>query len=284
MSTSSEQTIHVGDLLLDTNAKSVRLKEEVLPLSPTSFDLLHCLMLQSPNVVSVDEILKNVWKDKVVNKESVKQQIKALRNQLGEAKDLVQSVRGFGYKISAPQTERITNAPPVKNPTKEKHWFGAALICLVVVGMLLWSQSKAPFQPQIPLIVAVLPFQSVDNQTSALPLLLQDELTTMLSRQPLVKAMAVSTVSNALQQQYSHQQFAEELGVHMLFEGSIRMIESGFQVNIRMVWTGTGVAVWRDTIEVHSEQREVLINKVRDALQPFINKKVAYIQEKLDNP
>ena len=51
----------VGDLTIDADAHTVTLGGKLLELAPREFDLLHALALQVGRVVSVDDLLAQVW-------------------------------------------------------------------------------------------------------------------------------------------------------------------------------------------------------------------------------
>ena len=58
---SPTQTISVGNLEIDPEAHTVTLAGKPIELTPREFDLLHALALQPNKVVSVDELLAQVW-------------------------------------------------------------------------------------------------------------------------------------------------------------------------------------------------------------------------------
>jgi DNA-binding response OmpR family regulator len=51
----------VGDLLLNPATREVVVEGRTAQLTPTEFDLLRYLMHQAGRIVSVDELLQNVW-------------------------------------------------------------------------------------------------------------------------------------------------------------------------------------------------------------------------------
>ncbi len=275
---SAENILCCGRLSLNQALKTVEFGGETINLSPNSFELLAHLLQQSPAVVSVEELLATVWHGKVVSRETVKQQIKALRDQLGDAAFMVESVRGFGYQIKAPEATTSAASELDKDFRLYRiRW--AALLAITVIGALFglgYLQQKPSIE--LPLKTATLPFKLLDSTDQDLVLLLQDELTNMLSRQEDVRAIAISAIEHAKYQNYSTEAYAEQLDVDMLFEGSIQEHSAGYQVSVRMVWTQNSVAVWRDNIIIEGKDRQHLVSQTRDTLRDFINKKVAYIK------
>ncbi len=276
-----ENLLCCDQLVLNQSLKTVEYRGKALYLSPTSFDLLFHLMRQAPSVVSVDELLKLVWVDKVVNRETVKQQIKTLRDQLGEAAVLVESVRGFGYQIKSSEV----GLAKLKQHGKKRRYIIKNVWMLLPILLIIFSLNGylnlgSRLNLSLPLKTATLPFKLLDSDDQDLVLLLQDELTSMMSKQEDVKAISVSALEHAEYKNYSLQEYADMLNVDVLFEGSIQEQHTGYQVNVRMVWTQTSMAVWRESLNIEEKNRELLLAKTSDSLQSFIQKKVAHIKSK----
>lgn len=105
------ETLHVGDLVIDTATKRVTFRGQHISLPPIQFRLLAYLAQNRGRVVGAQELLKAVWGyegDEGEARELVKVHVRQIRRRLGlEAQhpDYVQSVRGFGYLVSAPGGE-----------------------------------------------------------------------------------------------------------------------------------------------------------------------------------
>jgi two-component system, OmpR family, phosphate regulon response regulator PhoB len=92
----------VGGLQLDPATWRVSWRGESLKLGPTEFKLLHYLMRHAERVHSRASLLDKVWGDHVfIEERTVDVHIKRLREALGEAGALVETVRGAGYRITA---------------------------------------------------------------------------------------------------------------------------------------------------------------------------------------
>ncbi len=277
----TENLLCCDQLVLNQSLKTVAYKGDALYLSPTSFDLLFHLMKKSPSVVSVDDLLKHVWVDKVVNRETVKQQIKTLRDQLGDAASMIESVRGFGYQIKSSEVgvAELKNRNTRHIQVLKKVWMLLPIL-LIIFGLNWYANLGSKPHLTLPLKTATLPFKLLDSDDQDLVFLLQDELTTMMSKQEDVKATSVSALDHAEYKKYSLQEYADILNVDVLFEGSIQEQSTGYQVNVRMVWTQTSMAVWRDSLIIEEKNRGLLLSKTINSLQSFIQKKVAHIKSK----
>lgn len=96
--------LQVEDLSLDTITYDVKRGETLIKLSQTEFALLEYLMRNFGRVLSKDNIITHVWDfDSDVLPNTVEAYIGYLRNKIDkpfpDAPQLIQTVRGFGYKL-----------------------------------------------------------------------------------------------------------------------------------------------------------------------------------------
>ena len=98
----ASERLQTGGLVLDTETHRVTYNDQLLKLGPTEFKLLSHLMRYPERVHSRAQLLDNVWGDHVfIEERTVDVHIKRLREALGEAGALVETVRGAGYRLSA---------------------------------------------------------------------------------------------------------------------------------------------------------------------------------------
>lgn len=92
----------VGALHLEPATHRVSRAGEPLKLGPTEFRLLRYLMSRAERVHSRAQLLDSVWGDHVyIEERTVDVHIKRLREALGDAGAMVQTVRGSGYRLTA---------------------------------------------------------------------------------------------------------------------------------------------------------------------------------------
>jgi two-component system phosphate regulon response regulator PhoB len=98
----TDEKVTLGELVLDGAEHRVSWKGRLLKLGPTEFKLLHFLMKHPERVHSRQQLLDRVWGDHVFLEErTVDVHVKRLREALGDAGTLVETVRGAGYRITA---------------------------------------------------------------------------------------------------------------------------------------------------------------------------------------
>jgi two-component system phosphate regulon response regulator PhoB len=100
----TDDPIEIQGLHLDPITHRVKGHEAILELGPTEFRLLHFFMSNPERVHSRGQLLDKVWGDRVfVEDRTVDVHIRRLRNALSTSghEDLIQTVRGAGYRLSA---------------------------------------------------------------------------------------------------------------------------------------------------------------------------------------
>jgi two-component system phosphate regulon response regulator PhoB len=96
-------TIVLGDLVLDTEQHRLSIGNHQLEVSPTEFRLMQFFMTHPDKVYSRTQLLDQVWGRSVyIEERTIDVHIRRLRKILAEynREDLVQTVRGFGYRFS----------------------------------------------------------------------------------------------------------------------------------------------------------------------------------------
>ena len=94
--------VEVGALALDAATHRVNWQARPLKVGPTEFKLLHFLMTHPERVHSRSQLLDKVWGDHVfIEERTVDVHVKRLRESLGAAAVMVETVRGAGYRLTA---------------------------------------------------------------------------------------------------------------------------------------------------------------------------------------
>ena len=97
-----EEELKVGDLVLDGEAHRVRVGEEFVELTPLEYKLMEVLMSRRGKTQSRDVLLKDVWDIEVdIMTRTVDTHVQRLRSKLGEAGEMIETVRGVGYRCPA---------------------------------------------------------------------------------------------------------------------------------------------------------------------------------------
>jgi len=96
------EKLSINSLSLDPMTYRVSFGEQALKLGPTEFKLLQFFMGSAERVHSRAQLLDKVWGDHVyIEERTVDVHVKRLREALGPAGSMVETVRGAGYRLTA---------------------------------------------------------------------------------------------------------------------------------------------------------------------------------------
>lgn len=96
----ADKMIKIGTVTIDTERHKVIVSDEEVILTTTEFKLLQNLAERLGRVQSRELLLKDVWGYNYTgDTRTVDTHITRLRTKMGEAGDLIKTVRGFGYKM-----------------------------------------------------------------------------------------------------------------------------------------------------------------------------------------
>jgi two-component system OmpR family response regulator len=94
--------VRLGHLVLDRVEWRASLNGQAVELTPREFALLNYLARESGRVVSRVELLRRVWDTSVLSCSNVVAvHVKKLRDKLGDYANLIETVRGVGYRIAS---------------------------------------------------------------------------------------------------------------------------------------------------------------------------------------
>ncbi len=89
-----------GDLVVDRSAHRVTLAGKEVPLTATEYKLLLTLIERQGRVQSRPQLLETVWEAQPdIQTRTVDMHVQRLRTKLGHIGDMIETVRGFGYRF-----------------------------------------------------------------------------------------------------------------------------------------------------------------------------------------
>ncbi|MEY3997662.1 MAG: Phosphate regulon transcriptional regulatory protein PhoB [Pseudomonadota bacterium] len=102
--------LQLNELILDADTHRVTFQDQPLKLGPTEFKLLQYFMTHKERVHSRGQLLDRVWGDHVfIEERTVDVHVKRLREALGAAGAMVETVRGAGYRLT--EMSPVSSAP-----------------------------------------------------------------------------------------------------------------------------------------------------------------------------
>lgn len=244
--------------------------------------LLVCLAERAGEVVSIDELLNQVWPEVMVSSDSVYQAVASLRRLLGDdpkQPSYIETVPRLGYRMVATVSpwaetsaalapgsadEGATKADAAKNRSWRRArlaWGAGVVICvaaIAVVAFLLRGRAAnkdqsaavalaAPSQKSI----AVLPFLDLTEEMDHGPFAdgMTEELIDRLSKVPGLRVPPPTSSFYFKGKQIPLADIAKSLGVAYVLDGSVRKSGTWLRVDARLVRADNGYVVWSQSYD-----------------------------------
>ena len=103
--TSANDALTIAPIEIDRSAHRVKIDGQEIELTATEFKLLLTLAERRGRVQARAHLLETVWDAAPdIQTRTVDMHIQRLRTKLGVASDLIETVRGFGYRLRAPSS------------------------------------------------------------------------------------------------------------------------------------------------------------------------------------
>ncbi len=103
-STASGSQLTAGPIGIDRSAHRVTVGDKELQLTATEYKLLLTLVERRGRVQTRPQLLEIVWDAQPdIQTRTVDMHVQRLRTKLGGAGDLIETIRGFGYRFKAPE-------------------------------------------------------------------------------------------------------------------------------------------------------------------------------------
>lgn len=235
-----------------------------------------------PNeVISVDELLDQVWEGVVVSQDSVYQAVTALRKLLGDdAKNpaYIETVPRRGYRLIAPVT--LLNAPsttaiapdqPVaRPPANQRRWFMAAAAatavavaagCFAVWGPAMRAQRTTHS-------IVVLPFLDLTDSMTEEPFA-DGMVEELISRLGKTAGMSVAPAADSFRykdKDVDVVDVARTLHADYALEGSVRKSGDTLRVAVRLIRASDHVVVWSETYDRPWQDKLRVQNEIAEAV------------------
>lgn len=284
----------LADLTIDVGTAQVRRDDHLIPLPRLSFDLLLALVKAAPNLVTVDELMDQVWPGVVVNAETVGQRVKLLRVALGDDPRQPRYIavsRGRGYRILGQVTTLDTldapapaPAPPARpaspsTSTKLPRWAWAVssvavLAALATLFYLLRDRPQAIPTTTLPeRTVAVLPFDNLGQSPhdAALAFGVAETLLHRLSASKDLTVIARQSSFSVAPRGADARDIGRKLNARYLVEGSLQSTPDRLRITAQLIDASTGGHVWslqfdRKPEDIFVIQDEIAV-KVTEAMR-----------------
>ena len=241
--------------------------------------LLLCLAEHAGEVVSIDDLLNQVWSGVIVSPDSVYQAVTSLRRLLGDdpkQPTYIATVPRLGYRMVATvspwsdqrpdqslaptnSSQASDSAHPTAGPRLRAGiaWTAGAALCLaLVVAFLFYGKNNnrsasAATPPQPQKSIAVLPFLDLTEGMHEEEFAdgMTEELIDKLSKIPGLQVPAPTSSFYFRGKQVTIADIAKTLGVAYVLDGSVRKSGARLRVAARLIRADSGYVVWTETYD-----------------------------------
>lgn len=278
------EAFHVADWEVQPSSNRIRRGDTEVKLEPKVMALLAYLASRRNELVTREQLEREIWGRTVVSYDALTSSIIKLRKALGDDSRnprFIETVSKKGYRLIAPVHPAHEPAPtadvpaPARsgNPPRRNLLVAGLVTVLIMTGMLAIffrgdDSRPAPAALDRPSIV-VLPFDNLGNDPAQAYLAdgVTADITTSLSKLSGLYVIASSSVLSYRDASADPKQVADALRVRYVLEGNVRRIGNRLRVNAQLVDAATGFHLWaerydRDMKDVLDVQDDITVKIV----------------------
>lgn len=269
--------LRIGDWCVNPATGQISRDNESARLEARTMRLLLCLAEHAGEVVSIDDLLDQVWAEVTVSQDSVYQAVTSLRRILGDDPKqpaYIATVPRLGYRMVAkvgpwvdetdgPRAVVTDASEPQKAPgslyrTGLTWGAGAIFLGLAVIGGMAvhgkfanTSSAESALAALPQRSIAVLPFLDLTERMSQEEFAdgMTEELIDKLSKIPGFRVPAPTSSFYFKGKQVPVAQIAKSLGVTYVLDGSTRKSGDRVRVAARLVRAENGYVIWTETYD-----------------------------------
>ena len=263
MDHSTGMTLRIGAWCVNPASHQISREGKTVRLEARTMRLLLCLAERAGQIVSVDDLLEQVWTGVIVTPDSVYQAVASLRRLLGDdpkQPTYIATEPRLGYRMVAAVGPWI-DQPLASDPTPKEllrrpgRWITAAALVLAL-GVVLFYRNiqngvhSLPDPPQKS--VAVMPFLDLTTQEMNQEYLadgMTEELIDKLSKMPGFRVPGPTSSFYYKGRKATIPDIAKALGVAYVLDGSLRKSGSTIRVAARLIRADSGYVVWSETYD-----------------------------------
>jgi len=240
----------VGAWCVEPAALRISRNGDSVPLDDRSMRLLLCLATRAGEIVSIEELLAQVWPDVVVSPDSVYQAVASLRRVLADDSkkpSYIATVPRRGYRMVAAVAP--WSDAPAPRPRSRALWIGVAAGVLCAAIVFAFVRAASPSRPEKS--VVVLPFLDLTDAMSHQEFAdgMTEELIDRLSKVPGLRVPGATSSFYFRGKRVPVADIARTLGVAYVLDGSVRLAGERMRVDVRLIRAESGYVVWSEAYD-----------------------------------
>ena len=286
------QPFRVGDWTVEPAAGQISRDETVVKLEPKVMEVLSYLASRRGELVTRDDLEREVWKGALVGYDSITTAVIKLRKALSDdarKPQYVATIPKRGYRLIAAVQDSVAEDDEASSRgASEDDISGGkalhssvskllvpAIVLILVLGVIVIfyqreQESELQDLPTASPSIVVLPFKnrSGDPNQQYFADGMTDDIITGLARLSNLLVFSGNTSFSFKGREVQPREIGTELGADFVLEGSIRQSGDKIKVNAQLVDTKTGLQKWasrydRHLIEVFAVQNEVTASIIK---------------------
>jgi TolB-like protein/DNA-binding winged helix-turn-helix (wHTH) protein len=261
--------LRIGAWCVNPMSSDISREGETVRLEVRTMRLLLCLAGHAGEVVSIDDLLNQVWSGVTVSPDSVYQAVASLRRQLGDdpkQPSYIATVPRLGYRMVATVSPWVDPRPAITDAPKPGRRIHAGFVratagalCLALIAAFIFygksANNKQPisaavaWQPQKS--IAVLPFLDLTDKMAHEIFAdgLTEEIIDKFSKIPGLRVAAPRSSFLLKGKKMAIADVGRTLGVAYVLDGSVRKSGAKLRVATRLIRADNGYVVWSETYD-----------------------------------
>ena len=256
--------------------------KEIARLEPKAMEVLVYLAAHPNEVVTREQLERDVWQGAVVGYDAVTNTVIKLRKALGDnarRPHFIATIPKLGYQLIAEVTHSGDDgdagalgyqgvpATPRRRVSQKIGSIVVAAMAIAALGLLaagVWLWSAGDVHDAPPTSIVVLPFEFFGDEPDQEYLAdgMTEDIVTDLSRLAGMRVIASNTSLALKGRQITPEQVGADLDVQFALKGNIRRLGDHLRANAQLIDTKTGFNVWaqrydRRATELFAVQDEV---------------------------
>ena len=274
MERSTATILRIGAWCVNPLSGQISRNGETAWLEARALRLLMCLAERPGQVVSIDDLLNEVWPGIAVTPDSVYQAVASLRRLLGDDPKqpaYIATVPRLGYRMVATVTPWTDENPTASDALKNRKrlsgsvlWIGGTLACVAIIAAGWLVYARLSHKSRVAKTsIAILPFIDLTAKMAEEEFAdgMTEELIDKLSKIPGFRVPPPTASFFFKGKHRAVRDIAKTLGVAYLLDGSVRKSADRVRIAARLVraengyviWTETYDRAWGDTLKVQDD-------------------------------
>lgn len=281
-----EECWQLSDLLIDVGGQRLTRNGQALALPQLSFKFLLALVRAAPNILSIDDLMDEVWHGLFVNGETVTQRAKLLRDALGDdpkCPHYFTARRGAGYQLISlpkriPASEMAAAIAPPRRIERLKLALGTALLAVAAIagiaGVTGWAGLHMAAAK--PVRVAVLPFDNFSSDPAD-AYIARTIPEMVLNRLSSINGLTVIARDSALLSPASLSSPADagaRLNADLVIKGSFQRDGSVLRVTCFVIDRHSDVRLWSERFDWPIDRLYALQDRIADRVASSLQSRV----------